>query len=80
MSKEPKVYKIPQKLNSFAEFGSLLVFGKKGQDRLRAGACPRCGTSPIHLEEFRDEKSRREWGITALCQACQDVLFASPQE
>jgi len=75
-----KIYKTTTTKKSLRDLGALIAFGKKGPERIQAGSCPRCGTFPIHLEDFRDDKSRREWGITALCQACQDTLFVSPQE
>jgi hypothetical protein len=31
-----------------------------------------CGGPAV---EFRDERSRREYGISALCQQCQDKVF-----
>lgn len=38
------------------------------------GLCPICGRK-IKESEFRDEKSRREYLISGLCQACQDEIF-----
>ena len=40
-----------------------------------AGRCPSCKLSPL-ASEFRDELSWREFGISGLCQKCQDVVFA----
>jgi hypothetical protein len=39
--------------------------------------CVACA-KPAH--EFRDELSAREWKISALCQICQDEVFAEPEE
>lgn len=51
-----------------------LAFGKEGPVRLKAGLCPRCGCDPAK-QGFRDPLSAREFAISGLCQACQDVVF-----
>ena len=38
------------------------------------GDCPFCGCK-VNKDEFRDELSRKEFEISGLCQACQDVVF-----
>lgn len=43
------------------------------------GICPNCYT-PICEEDFVDEISRREYSVSGLCQMCQDVMFAEPEE
>lgn len=43
------------------------------------GLCPVC-QSPVYEKDFIDEISRREYSITGLCQKCQDILFAEPEE
>lgn len=46
----------------------------------------RCVSPPIGCGQtlpagaFRDDASRREYGITGTCQACQDRLFAPDGE
>jgi hypothetical protein len=38
-------------------------------------------TEPIvHTMEFRDALSEKEYRISGLCQACQDIMFAEPEE
>ena len=37
--------------------------------------CPLC-KKPI--TGFRDKLSEREYGISGMCQACQDKMFAEP--
>jgi len=39
--------------------------------------CVACD-KPAH--EFRDALSEKEWRISALCQICQDEVFAEPEE
>jgi len=43
------------------------------------GLCPMC-QNPVYEKDFVDEISRREYSITGLCQTCQDVMFAEPDE
>lgn len=42
--------------------------------RVLAGNCPFCGQA-IDPSSFRDDLSRREFGISGLCQVCQDKTF-----
>ena len=37
--------------------------------------CVSCGTSAVMPEDFRDDLSRREFGISHFCQECQDSVF-----
>lgn len=41
-------------------------------DQVHRGLCPTCGEK---VEGFKDELSRREFGISGLCQQCQDETF-----
>jgi len=36
--------------------------------------CPTCGNF-IHMNEFKDELSVREFQISGMCQTCQDGVF-----
>lgn len=45
------------------------MFSRKVQ-----GKCPFCG-KVVDDSEFRDERSRREFKISGLCQKCQDEFF-----
>lgn len=51
-----------------------LGFGEE-VDRINAGRCPLCGRDMAGAT-FRDALSRKEFGISGLCQACQDEAFA----
>lgn len=42
----------------------------------RRGVCAICG-EPIIAEDFRDALSRREYGISGMCQSCQDGVFGT---
>lgn len=43
-----------------------------GHNALNAGRCPTCSGA---IGPFRDELSKKEWGISGMCQACQDSVF-----
>lgn len=45
------------------------------QDRINAGKCPLCNAEINGVEEFKDEASMREYGISGMCQKCQDETF-----
>jgi len=48
-------------------------FGKE-VDKFLQGKCVFCG-KPIYLDDFRNEISKREYGISGMCQQCQDKMF-----
>lgn len=37
--------------------------------------CAMCDRNDLKPEDFRDEISRREFGISRMCQSCQDSVF-----
>ncbi len=43
-------------------------------ERFEEGLCATCGSS---AGLFRDDLSRREYGISGMCQPCQDMVFNS---
>lgn len=47
---------------------------KAEADRAEHSFCPFCA-KPVVAEDFRDALSRREFGISGLCQACQISFF-----
>lgn len=46
----------------------------KEVEAIEKGICPICGRS-IRKEEFRDSLSLKEFGISGMCQKCQDEVF-----
>jgi len=42
------------------------------------GKCPFC-KSRVNKSSFRDEISLKEFGISGLCQKCQDRVFSEPK-
>ena len=45
------------------------------EERKAEGKCPFCGKKIDVENEFRDEISKREFGISGMCQSCQDDFF-----
>jgi len=48
-------------------------------ERGERGCCPLC-EKKINMDEFRDELSRKEYEISAMCQKCQDSVFGGGNE
>ena len=46
----------------------------------KQGLCPWCESNKTKREDFRDEKSWKECGISGLCQDCQDEVFNEDNE
>jgi len=42
--------------------------------KVAQGICPFCDTI-INLDDFKDDKSRKEFKISGICQNCQDLVF-----
>jgi len=57
-------------LDSFAE----KAFGRSQTEAKEKGVCVYCGKS-IKMEDFKDKLSIKEYGISGLCQKCQDDTF-----
>ena len=47
----------------------------EAQNRIDKGKCPLCGADINGVDEFKDEASMREYGLSGFCQACQDKTF-----
>ena len=48
-------------------------------DAVQNGICPCCGCK-VNANEFKDELSKKEFGISGLCQKCQDEVFDASTE
>ena len=53
-----------------------LGFGKQIED-VEAGLCPFC-QKPVKVDDFTDEISLKEFGISGICQTCQNETFKAP--
>lgn len=56
---------------------SLDIFGRSRTLAMAGRACVCCGKP---ANSFRDELSVKEYGISGMCQACQDSVFNVPDE
>ena len=68
---------IMNELELAKEAMSLNLYGRSRSIALAAGQCVKCGEFNL---EFRDELSRKEYGISGLCQPCQDGIFGEEDE
>ena len=59
-------------LDTFKEEMAFSLFGRSPSVCKAGGQCVKCGEFNL---EFRDEVSRKEYGISGLCQPCQDSIF-----
>lgn len=44
-------------------------------DAIIRGECVPCGSTRIRDCDFRDDISKKEYGISGMCQSCQDEAF-----
>lgn len=44
-------------------------------DSVNEGKCPWCKSIKLKREDFKNEISWKEFGISGLCQECQDGFF-----
>ena len=54
--------------------GFKLPIGERAMVRIKADKCATCGKD-IAYDDFRDALSRKEYGISGMCQSCQDSVF-----
>ena len=64
-------------MDKFKEEMAFQLFGRSPSVCKTGGQCVSCGEFNL---EFRDELSRKEFGISALCQCCQDGVFGVKDE
>ena len=61
-------------LDTFKEEMAFTLFGRSLSVCKAGSQCVKCGEFDL---SFRDELSRKEFGISALCQSCQDGIFGT---
>ena len=64
-------------LDNAKEEMAFTLFGRSRTLAIAGNGCVSCGKSAV---DFRDELSRKEHGISGLCQGCQDEIFGGPEE
>ncbi len=63
--------KSPEMQETIERFG-IVAFGRSTIEALKNKFCVACGQQAI---TFKDELSRTEYGISGMCQKCQDEVF-----
>ena len=61
-------------LDKTKEEMAFTLFGRSRTVAMSNGQCVKCGEFNL---EFNDELSRKEYGISGLCQCCQDSIFGA---
>jgi len=64
-------------LDKFKEEMAFSLFGRSPSLAKATGQCVKCGEFDL---KFTEEISRKEYGISALCQPCQDGIFGTEEE
>lgn len=65
-------------MQSFVDGFAQRAFGRKHS---QTECCVTCGSKQVNPEtDFRDELSVREYGISHMCQKCQDKVFGTGDE
>jgi hypothetical protein len=64
-------------MDKFKEEMAFSLFGRSPSVCKAGGQCVKCGEFDL---SFSDELSRKEFGISALCQTCQDGIFGVEEE
>ena len=64
-------------LDKFKEDSAMRLFGRSRVLAIAGEGCVRCGESAV---DFKDELSKKEFGISGLCQPCQDEIFGPDDE
>ena len=64
-------------LDNLKEEMALNLFERSRTLALAGNECVKCGEFNL---EFRDEISRKEYKISALCQCCQDGIFGTEED
>ena len=71
------IYNMMNELDQFKEETAFRLFGRSRSLAIAGGGCVKCGEAAT---DFRDELSRKEYGISGLCQRCQDGIFGVSDE
>lgn len=61
-----------KEITAFLDDFTTKAFGRKIEESAKKNVCVACGKP---ADKFRDPLSAKEYGISGLCQACQDGVF-----
>lgn len=56
------------------------LFGRSLSNAHKKCLCVMCGKGPFVREDFEDKLSWKEYGISGMCQSCQDLFFQAGDE
>ena len=62
-------------LDTLKEEMAFKLFGRSRTLAIAGGQCVKCGYPHNLRSDFRDALSHKEYGISGLCQGCQDDIF-----
>ena len=62
-------------LDNVKEEMAFKLFGRSRTLAIAGGQCVKCGYAHNLRSDFRDALSHKEYGISGLCQGCQDGIF-----
>ena len=65
------------KMDQAKEEMAFALFGRSRTLAIAGGGCVKCGQPAV---DFRDELSRKEFGISGFCQSCQDEIFGAEED
>jgi len=63
-----------KEIQSFLDNFAKKAFGRSPTEAKEKGICVTCGAK-IEMGDFKDRVSIKEYGISGLCQKCQDDAF-----
>ena len=63
-------------LDQLKEEMAFQLFGRSRTLAIAGDQCVKCGAL---ASDFGDELSRKEYGISGLCQCCQDGIFGTEE-
>lgn len=72
------IIKVPE-IKHFLETMSQLAFGRSRCDSIEGDICIAC-ENPAPPDSFRDDRSRKEFALSAMCQVCQDDIFGVEED
>ena len=67
-------------LDNAKEEMAFKLFGRSRTLAIAGGQCVKCGFPHNLRSDFRDALSHKEYGISGLCQGCQDGIFGVSEE
>ncbi len=60
-------------IEGLCEAMSQAAFGRSRNEPV----CVTCGNTKVSPSDFRDDVSRKEFGLSRMCQNCQDDFFGA---